>query len=65
MSGHSVLMTLRWQCLNIDSHDPSADAVFWEQALGWRRTYDHDDEVVLGDDAVKADKLAPVDVVGV
>ncbi len=42
-----MLMTLRWQCLNIDSHDPSADAVFWEQALGWRRTYDHDDEVVL------------------
>ncbi len=38
---------LRWQCVCIDSTDPRATAGFWEQALGWRRTYDTDDEVVL------------------
>lgn len=39
-------MTLRWQCLCIDSIDPAADATFWEHALSWRRT-DEDGEVVL------------------
>ena len=38
---------LRWQCVCIDSADPHRVAGFWEQALGWRRTYDVDDEVVL------------------
>lgn len=40
-------MTLRWQCLSVDSHDPQRDADFWQQALGWRRTYDEPHEVVL------------------
>lgn len=40
-------MSLRIQCLCIDSHDPSQIATFWEAALGWRRTHDEDDEVVL------------------
>jgi hypothetical protein len=40
-------MSLRIQCLCIDSHDPSGLAKFWEGALGWRRTYEEDDEVVL------------------
>ena len=40
-------MTLRWQCLCIDVADPSAAAAFWESALGWRRTQDEPDEVVL------------------
>ncbi len=40
-------MSIRWQCLNVDSVDPSGTATFWEQALGWRRTYDTPDEVVL------------------
>jgi predicted enzyme related to lactoylglutathione lyase len=38
---------LRWQCLCFDSNDPRRVAGFWEQALGWRRTYDTDEEVVL------------------
>ena len=38
---------LRWQCMCIDSTDPRRAAGFWEQALGWRRTHDSDDEVVL------------------
>lgn len=40
-------MSLRIQSLCIDTTDPAALAAFWEQALGWRRTYDDPDEVVL------------------
>lgn len=40
-------MDLRIQCLNIDTADPARLATFWESAIGWRRTYDSDDEVVL------------------
>lgn len=40
-------MTLRIQCFCIDSHDPSRIAHFWQSALGWRRTHDRDEEVVL------------------
>src|SRR5579863_21191 len=40
-------MSLRIQCVCIDSHDPIQIATFWEAALGWRRTYEKDDEVVL------------------
>ena len=56
-------MTLRIQCVNFDSCDPKSTADFWEQALGWRRTYDTDDEVVLEppagsrEDGVVADLL--------
>jgi len=39
--------TLRWQCVCFDAADPRAVATFWREALGWRRTYDSDDEVVL------------------
>jgi hypothetical protein len=38
---------LRIQALSIDSGDPGAIATFWEAALGWRRTYEDADEVVL------------------
>ena len=38
---------LRWQCVCFDSTDPRRGAGFWEQALGWRRTYADADEVVL------------------
>jgi phospholipase/lecithinase/hemolysin len=39
--------------LCFDAVDPSALAVFWAAALGWQRTYDTADEVVLepADDA--------------
>ena len=40
-------MSLRIQCLCIDTTDPSALATFWEQALGWRRTFDEPDEVCI------------------
>jgi predicted enzyme related to lactoylglutathione lyase len=40
-------VTLRWQCLSIDSDDPRGTAAFWEAALGWRRTHESDQEVVL------------------
>jgi hypothetical protein len=38
---------LRIQAVIFDSRDPSATASFWEAALGWRRTYEKPDEVVL------------------
>jgi catechol 2,3-dioxygenase-like lactoylglutathione lyase family enzyme len=44
---HSRRMDIRIQCLCIDTGDPARIASFWESALGWRRTYDSDDEVVL------------------
>jgi predicted enzyme related to lactoylglutathione lyase len=40
-------MTLRWQALCVDVEDPSEAATFWAAALGWRRTHDDPDEVVL------------------
>lgn len=40
-------MDIRIQCLVIDSIEPAKVAAFWEAALGWRRTYDKDHEVVL------------------
>jgi len=56
-------MTLRIQALSYDTNDPFAIATFWEQALGWRRTYEEPDEVVLEppagspEDGVAADLL--------
>lgn len=40
-------MDLRIQCLCIDTTDPAGLAAFWQEALGWRRTFEEDDEVVL------------------
>ena len=40
-------MDLRIQCINVNTRDPRGLAGFWEALLGWRRTYDTDDEVVL------------------
>jgi hypothetical protein len=42
-----VVTDLRIQAITADATDPSIIATFWEHALGWRRTYDADDEVVL------------------
>ena len=47
VSGWVAVVTLRWQCVCVDSTDPGRPAAFWAQALGWRRTYDTPDEVVL------------------
>ncbi|HEX4431507.1 MAG TPA: VOC family protein [Frankiaceae bacterium] len=40
-------MGIRIQCLCIDARDPAAVALFWQSALGWRRTFEKEDEVVL------------------
>ena len=40
-------MSLRIQCLCVDTTDPARSAGFWESALGWRRTHEDADEVVL------------------
>ena len=40
-------MSLRIQCVCIDTTDPPAAAAFWQDALGWRRTFEQDDEIVL------------------
>ena len=40
-------MALTIESLVIDAHDPAALASFWQLALGWRRTQDEPDEVIL------------------
>jgi len=40
-------MTLRIQCICVDARDPSSLASFWQEVLGWRRTHEEPDEVVL------------------
>ena len=40
-------MTIRIQCLCVDTTDPAQLAAFWAEALGWRQTHAEDDEVVL------------------
>jgi catechol 2,3-dioxygenase-like lactoylglutathione lyase family enzyme len=40
-------MAIRIQCLCIDSGDPAKIASFWQAALGWRRTFDEEDQVAL------------------
>src|SRR5215475_11789242 len=43
----SSAVDLRIQCLCIDTTDPARLASFWQSALGWRRTYEREEEVVL------------------
>ncbi|MHB1906636.1 MAG: VOC family protein [Acidimicrobiales bacterium] len=40
-------MGLRVQSVSFDCADPAALARFWSEALGWRVTYEQDEEVVL------------------
>ena len=40
-------MEIRIQCLCIDTADPARIACFWESALGWRRTWEEEDQVCL------------------
>jgi len=40
-------MSIRIQCLCVDTTDPAGLAAFWQAALGWRGTFEKDDEVVL------------------
>lgn len=53
-------MSLRVQCLCVDTQDPDRLARFWAEVLGWRRTYEEPDEVVLEPPAGSPeDGLAP------
>jgi predicted enzyme related to lactoylglutathione lyase len=40
-------VTLRIQSVLFDCYDPFAVAEFWQTALGWRRTHEEPDEIVL------------------
>jgi len=40
-------MNLRIQSVSFDSTEPKVPADFWEKALGWRRIYEVEDEIVL------------------
>jgi len=53
-------MAIRWQCVCVEAHDPDRLALFWAAALGWRRTYEEPDEVVLEPSAGSAaDGVSP------
>jgi catechol 2,3-dioxygenase-like lactoylglutathione lyase family enzyme len=59
----SAVPGLRWQCICIDSPDPRRIATFWEAALGWRRTEDDPDLVVLEPPAGSAEDGVSPDLV--
>jgi hypothetical protein len=40
-------VNLRIQCVCVDTTDPARLAGFWQAALGWRRTFERDDQIVL------------------
>ena len=40
-------MALRWQAILIDSVDPAPLARWWAELLGWRITFEDEEEVVL------------------
>jgi catechol 2,3-dioxygenase-like lactoylglutathione lyase family enzyme len=44
---HDRQVDIRIQCLCIDTTDPARIASFWQAALGWRRTYEDQDQVCL------------------
>lgn len=53
-------MTLRIQCIDVDCQDPRVVAGFWEAALGWRRTHETAEQIVLEPPAGSAeDGVAP------
>jgi catechol 2,3-dioxygenase-like lactoylglutathione lyase family enzyme len=53
-------MNLRIQCVCIDTTNPAKLADFWQAALGWRRTFERDDQIVLEPPAgSKEDGVAP------
>jgi hypothetical protein len=40
-------MSIRIQCVDVDAADPIALGRWWAEVLGWRVTYEEDDESVL------------------
>ena len=58
--GEDDRVNVRIQCLVVDTTDPARLAGFWESALGWRRTHETADEVVLEPPAgSREDGVAP------
>jgi catechol 2,3-dioxygenase-like lactoylglutathione lyase family enzyme len=45
--GHDLDMDIRIQCVCFDCVDPNRTAAFWEAALGWRRTWEDQDQICL------------------
>ena len=37
-------MSIRWQCVCVDAHQPATLARWWAELLGWRLTYEEDDD---------------------
>lgn len=55
-------MTLRIQNSSFDATDPVTLSAFWAEALGWRKTYEDDDEIVLEPPAGSKDEGVVPDV---
>jgi hypothetical protein len=61
--GKAGAMGIRVQTIGFDCNHPSELAQFWQQLLGWRRTHDDGEEVVLEppagspEDGVSADLI--------
>lgn len=54
------MISIRIQCVCVDTADPARLAGFWQQALGWRRTFEQADQIVLEPPAGSAeDGVAP------
>ena len=49
-------MTFRIENCSFDATDPVALSAFWAEALGWRKTYEHEDEIVLEPPAGSAEE---------
>ncbi len=53
-------MDIRIQCVCIDTTNPARLADFWQAALGWRRTFEEPDQIVLEPPAgSKEDGIVP------
>lgn len=55
-------MALKWQCICVDCEDPRSLGGWWAELLGWRTTYDTDDEVVLEPPAGSAEDGVSPDI---
>jgi predicted enzyme related to lactoylglutathione lyase len=52
-------MTLRIQCLCIDTADPAGLAAFWQSVLGWRLSGEGDEAVLEPPEGSQEDGVAP------
>jgi hypothetical protein len=55
-------MSLRIQNSSFDAIDPVGLAAFWAEALGWRKTYEDNDEIVLEPPAGSAEEGVVPDI---